>query len=110
MIRDVKCIYGLTRGSDVKNIISDNYHITGFHLYSYSLDFMCLDPLGSTNFGKLTNISLRLTASFDANQSGVAGTAAQSGMAGPNLYLFVASAVNNNIIRISGGALGFPVL
>ena len=37
--------------------------LQGFHLYSYSLDFICLDPLGSTNYGKLTNISLRLTAS-----------------------------------------------
>ena len=23
---------------------------TGYHMYSYSLDFYCLDPMGSTNF------------------------------------------------------------
>ena len=28
----------------------------------------------------------------------------------PQTYQFVVTAVNNNIIRISGGALGFPVL
>ena len=27
-------------------------------MYSYSLDFICLDPLGSTNYGKLTNVSI----------------------------------------------------
>jgi len=82
--------------------------ITGYHLYSYSLDFMCLDPLGSTNYGKLTNISLRHTASADCANS--AAAAVGTGQTLGNTFLFVASAVNNNIIRISGGALGFPVL
>ena len=30
----------------------------GYHMYSYSLEFAALDPLGSTNYGKLTNVSL----------------------------------------------------
>ena len=65
-------------GSDYFSLVCPYYtaptipDITGFHLYSYSLDFICLDPLGSTNYGKLTNISLRLTASADANASSVA--------------------------------------
>ena len=100
-------------GSDYFSLVCPYYtaptipDITGFHLYSYSLDFICLDPLGSTNYGKLTNISLRVTASADANVSSVL---AQNGQILGNTFLFVASAVNNNIIRISGGALGFPVL
>jgi len=107
-------------GSDYYSLVCPWYtapsipDITGFHLYSYSLDFMCLDPLGSTNYGKLTNISLRLTASADANLGATSGTAGGGGAttlnALDNKYLFVASAINNNIIRISGGALGFPVL
>jgi hypothetical protein len=56
---------------------------------------LCLDPTGSTNFGKLTNITLSHHFA-DGVQDG-------------NFQL-VCSAVNNNVVRISGGALGFPVL
>jgi hypothetical protein len=100
-------------GSDYFSLVCPYYtsptipDITGFHLYSYSLDFICLDPLGSTNYGKLTNISLRLTASADANASSVA---AANNQLLANQFQFSCSAVNNNIVRISGGALGFPVL
>ena len=103
-------------GSDYFSLVCPWYtapsipDVTGFHLYSYSLDFMCLDPLGSTNYGKLTNISLRCTTSRDAAAAGSTPPAAGTAMNVPNTFLFVASAINNNIIRISGGALGFPVL
>jgi hypothetical protein len=86
----------------------------GYHLYSYSLDFICLDPLGSTNYGKLTNVSINPQASTDAV------TAATRRSACPTTpvtcpttnqtFRFIVTAINNNIIRISGGALGFPVL
>ena len=179
----------------------------GYHMYSYSLDFICLDPLGSTNFGKLTNVAINATPATDwgrdacvSNQSlqvlydtngatlpanfasgshgsqsygGALGqtkadvlkdahsmcagglkytkadkagntktlsfsieellllnlqgdgtgasTAATKVTGGHGLintttntqkfsFQFVCTAVNNNIIRISGGALGFPVL
>lgn len=39
---------------------------TGYHLYSYALDFYCMDPLGSTNFGKLSHVSLSFTLSDSA--------------------------------------------
>jgi hypothetical protein len=39
--------------------------ITGYHLYSYSLDMVSTDHLGSTDFGKLTNVTLRLNYSQD---------------------------------------------
>ncbi len=32
--------------------------LPGFHEYSYSLAFNEIDPMGSTNYGKLTNISI----------------------------------------------------
>ena len=70
----------------------------GYHEYSYSLDFINLDPLGSTNYGKLTNVSIQCQP---PNQGGI--------IAGAGMNLII-TAVNNNIIRIAGGALGFPVL
>ena len=141
-----------TMGSDYFSLVDPYYHSpvipvnqVGLHMYSYSLDFICLDPLGSTNYGKLTNVSMVPAASNRAqalnNATIVAGTAAVAGPLvttagnpiGPTAglfnaargnsvdsisafcdqrqqYQFVVTAINNNIIRISGGALGFPVL
>jgi hypothetical protein len=103
-------------GSDYYSLIQPWYSApvipleTGYHMYSYSLDFICLDPKGSTNFGKLTNVSIAPVASVGA-VAGSAGTgAAGSGADFVQTYRFVVTVVNNNIIRISGGALGFPVL
>jgi hypothetical protein len=78
---------------------------TGYHMYSYSIDFYCLDPMGSTNYGKLTNVSLQPVPSALAVASSVV-----VGAIAAQTYDFVVTAINNNIIRISGGALGFPVL
>ena len=83
----------------------------GYHMYSYSLDFASLDPLGSTNYGKLTNVAITPAASQAAKDA-----SKESSPTGLNTlhqsqsYQFVCTAINNNIIRISGGALGFPVL
>lgn len=86
---------------------------TGYHLYSYSLDFFALDPMGSTNYGKLTNVTLIPTVSTAATVgAGGAGAFApdDSGASYAQTFVFVVTALNNNVIRISGGALGFPVL
>ena len=102
--------------------------VKGYHTYSYSLDFICLDPMGSTNYGKLTNVSIIPEATclaIQASQVAASGSAgvppfnngATTSDATQNLtnlnrtqsYQFVLTCVNNNIIRISGGALGFPV-
>ena len=146
----------------------------GYHMYSYSLDFTCLDPLGSTNFGKLTNVGISATPSqnwgrsacvsneslqvlYDKNGNNLpqnflsgrgglkSGLLTNNGASIEDLLLanlgdssgqtvavqqvqggldlidtkrctqkfsfqFVCTAINNNIVRISGGALGFPVL
>ena len=126
-------------GSDYFSLVNPWYHApvipleTGYHLYSYSLDFFAIDPMGSTNYGKLTNVSIVPQGSNDAvssqqaaNTSGVAlpsgfvptvgaplPVAPLQGAVTPGYgarYCFITTAVNNNIIRISGGALGFPVL
>lgn len=99
-------------GSDYFSLIQPWYHApvipeeTGYHMYSYSLDFFCLDPMGSTNYGKLTNVSIRTTASTLAvTAAGGTGTAGQ-GADFAQTFSSVLTAVDNNIIRISGGALG----
>jgi hypothetical protein len=101
-------------GSDYFSLVNPYYHAptipteTGFHTYSYSLDFIQLDPMGSTNYGKLTNVSIMPEAS-SAAVTAAAGTGGE-GADFPQKFEFIVTAVNNNIIRISGGALGFPVL
>lgn len=126
-----------TMGSDYYSLVDPYYHgpvipaVVGLHMYSYSLDFICLDPLGSTNYGKLTNVSMvpvgaaraagvalaNTRANGAITQAQLAGILTQTGQGAVPVHLnnnqtwsFVVTAVNNNIIRISGGALGFPVL
>lgn len=120
-ISNVTLIYENTQrlnmmGADYFSLVNPYYHApvipleTGYHVYSYALDFYNLDPTGSTNYGKLTNVSIIPAASTGsitgANGTGTAGSGADFAQ----LYDFIVLAVNNNIIRISGGALGFPVL
>lgn len=103
-------------GSDYFALVNPWYHApvipleTGYHLYSYSLDFFAIDPMGSTNYGKLTNVSIIPAASADAiSSANAAGTAPISGAVTTGYgakYDFITCALNNNIIRISGGALG----
>jgi hypothetical protein len=68
--------------------------------------------MGSTNYGKLTNVSIRPEASASA----IGSASWSTGTTPPGLnnfaqsYDFIVTVVNNNIIRVSGGALGFPVL
>lgn len=105
-------------GSDYFSLVNPWYHSpvipleTGYHSYSYSLDYCNIDPMGSTNYGKLTNVSIVPFSSTAQNNSFymssnnlVAGTASLIS-AIPARYDFITTCVNNNIIRISGGALG----
>lgn len=113
-------------GSDYYSLVEPYYAapvipvIIGYHMYSYSLDFIALDPLGSTNYGKLTNVSIIPTASVEARYVAEPKNLIAAALGGANndvptfqraqTFQFIVTAVNNNIIRISGGALGFPVL
>ena len=103
-------------GSDYFSLVNPWYHapviptVTGYHSYSYSLDFISLDPMGSTNYGKLTNVSIVPEASAKAVSCASGGEAVGTGGKFKQTYEFIVTAVNNNIIRVSGGALGFPVL
>jgi hypothetical protein len=83
---------------------------TGYHFYSYSLNPFNGNPLGSTNFSKLSKVTLNLTMSegaiTGANGTGMIGSGADY----PQTFELIVVALNWNIVRISGGALGFPIL
>jgi hypothetical protein len=103
-------------GSDFFSLVNPWFHaptipdVIGYHSYSYSLDFMTLDPLGSTNYGKLTNVSIVPEASATAVAAASGTAVVGSGSYYAQTYEFIVTCINNNIIRVSGGALGFPVL
>ena len=112
----------------------------GYHLYSFALDFFCLDPMGSTNFGKLSNVSLNFTLSSDAQLTSAASTttynanqvaqtstpaagALRTGASSRfiasqwlwgnqmrNSFKAVVIGLNYQIVRISGGTFGFGLL
>lgn len=140
--------------ADYFSLIQPYYHAvcipteTGYHMYSYSLDLMSVDPMGSTNYGKLTNVSLCVEGSDTAkahakdnvlDKDGEERSLSDgmqvenlfneiccNGNTGPDVQLaavrqhhgvfdkqsfcLVVNAINHNIVRVSGGALGFPVL
>jgi hypothetical protein len=103
-------------GSDYFSLVNPYFHApvipleTGYHMYSYSLDFIALDPMASTNFGKLTNVSMVPEASDGAKTASNGTGAADSGADFKQSFEFIVTAVNNNIIRVSGGALGYIFL
>ena len=102
-------------GSDYFSLIVPYYvavsipRETGYHLLSYTLDLVQTNPMGSTNYGKLTNVSFRFTPSADAIAASAGGDP-EGGAATQQIYETIVCALNHNIIRISGGALGFPIL
>lgn len=76
----------------------------GIALYSFAHDLIDLHPGGSTNFGRLTNVSLKPKPS-----TSFAGQFSAATPTSKNAQIVV-NAVNHNVIRVSGGALGFPHL
>jgi hypothetical protein len=97
-------------GSDYFSLVQPWYHWTtipeetGYHSYSYAVHPESLDPSASTNYGKLTNVSLQLTPSQDAVDANSADAEVT------NQFQAFIRALNFNIVRVSGGALGLPVL
>lgn len=72
----------------------------GLHMYSYSLDIIDCDPMGSTNFGRLTNV----TIAPEASQAAIAADEAGSS------FRIIIVGINHNLVRIAGGAFGFPFM
>ncbi len=86
--------------------------VSGIHGYSYSLQAFGIDPMGSTGYSKLANVSKCLTPSdaavADATNQPAILTLVPSNTA--RKYRFCLRARNHNIVRLSGGSLGLPVL
>jgi hypothetical protein len=111
-------------GSDYFSLVQPWYKAvsipkdTGYHMYSYTLDLVNCNPMGSTNYGKLTNVTFQFAPSTAAQTAGASvGTVAAPnannvsiGAGVTQTFGFILVVVNHNIVRISGGALGFPVL
>lgn len=103
-------------GSDFFSLVDPFYKspaipsVTGYHMYSYSLSYYDIDPLGSTNYGKLNNVSISPEASPESKVGAAGSGPLGSGQDYPQTFEFIILGLNNNIIRVSGGALGFPVL
>ncbi len=83
-----------------------------FHLYSYALDSSRFQPDGSTNFSRITNPSVAL--SFTDRAIAAAGGASAGSYtfncAAAQTFMTHIFALNWNIVRISGGTLGIPVM
>jgi hypothetical protein len=104
--------------ADYYSLVNPYFHgptipdMPGYHCYSYSLNFISLDPMGSTNYGKLTNVSIIPEYSSLAKiaEKGIPNVEERDGIDFPQTYEFILTAINNNIIRVSGGVIGFPIL
>jgi hypothetical protein len=111
-------------GSDYYSLVQPWYKAvsipaeTGYHMYSYTLDLVAINPMGSTNYGKLTGVGVEFVPSDNAKVSNASGGTVQNpnaqlitaGAGVAQTFQFLLVALNNNIVRIAGGALGFPVL
>lgn len=103
-------------GSDFFSLIQPFYHCqnsiptkTGFHAYMYTLMLELIDAYGSTNYGKLTNVSIQTKPSADSITA-AAGGAAADGAKDAQVYEFLCLVINHIIVRVAGGSLGFPVV
>ena len=92
---------GILYDRDPTEVCGQSGMTVGYHMYSYALKVANTDPCGSTNYGKLKNASLVFTPSKTAVNSG------QDGFGPWNLYI---SAVSYNVLRVSGGSIGFPLM
>jgi hypothetical protein len=103
-------------GSDYYSLINPFYHApvipveTGYHMYSYTIDLIAIDPAGSTNYGKLTNVTISYTYSSAASTTSAAtgtiaapGDLAFDGAPIAQTFRNITVIVNNNVIRVSGG-------
>lgn len=80
----------------------------GYGIYSYALNMNRMDPNGSTNFSKLTSVSIQPLPSTAATIAAAGTGAATTGTDFAQTYEWVNIAQVYNIIRIADGQLTFP--
>lgn len=96
---------------------------TGYHLWSYALDISSTNPCGSTNFTKLSAVTIAYTFSESAINSSnptnptnnFGNQITWSDMVGtsilmPQTFRHILIANNHNIGRVANGSFGFPTL
>jgi hypothetical protein len=95
--------------------------VTGFHMYSFALESDGIQPMGSVNQGKISSASGTLELTDDAHKyMGYKPTSStptaddhefwKKGLFSQARYELDFVTKVFNLIRISGGALGFPVM
>lgn len=129
---------------DYFSLIQPFYHaysvptVTGYHVYSYAVNFVDTNHTGSVDYGKLTNVNFEFDVSADlinamagatstpfVNESGVASalppgyiaqgltTAIVNGVAGfgakPQTFEALNASLAHSVLRVGGGAAGFPI-
>jgi hypothetical protein len=88
--------------------------VSGIHGYSYSLEAFGIQPKGTTGYSKLANVSICIIPSdaavTDATDLPASADVGILPAEVPRKYRFCLKALNKNIVRLSGGSLGLPVL
>nr|UVF58797.1 MAG: major capsid protein [Enneapterygius tutuilae iridovirus] len=103
-------------GADFFSHVNPYYHAPaipesiGYHMFSYALNIMAVDPQGSTNFGRLSGVAIVPNASEEAKTGQMGAGAAGSGMDHPQRYEFILMVVNHNVITIKDGSVIYPVM
>jgi hypothetical protein len=106
-------------GSDYGSLIVPFYFgkvipdVSGYHVLSYTLEMFSLDPKGSTGYSKLANVSIihhRSQAAYNASVIGGVIPSTQVQFPSQKHYKNKVLCDNWNIIRLSGGSLGLPIL
>lgn len=98
---------------DFFSLIQPFYHSpscpteTGYHMYSYALDYFSCDPTGSSNYSRLSSVQLVLKASQAAIDAAEGGKGDPfSGAWCPQKYETVVLAVSWNLLRVASGSCG----
>ena len=100
-VPDSGCQHGIVSPQDPTEVTGNAALAVGYHMYSYALKSSHVDPTGSSNYSLLKNVTMVFTPSKT-----VVNLAADD--YGP-WFIFI-SAINSNILRVSNGSIGFPVL
>nr|UWK01939.1 major capsid protein [Megalocytivirus sp.] len=84
--------------------------IDGVMAYCYTLNMGSVDPMGSTNFGRLSNITFSAQISDVAVATSTASGNNTDGHKVAQKFELVVIGINHNVARISNGSFGFPIL
>ncbi|AVR29771.1 major capsid protein [Three spot gourami iridovirus] len=81
----------------------------GIMTYCYTLDMANINPMGSTNYGRLSNVTLSCKVSDNAKTTAAGGGGNDSGYTVPQKFELVVIAVNHYIMKIANGSAHFPM-